>query len=183
MNSGPRRNTLRTAGALALPLSLTSLVFCIWNGLLHGHWHLPLLTISVFWVVWMFHVMRRELRKPMDAHTRGEIGPVLPWKSGGLKRTPRRMLKGDFGNLEIPIMHGTVLLVSKEPHLLKMREELLRRAGCKTFLTDCLEQAEQIIDSEKPDMIILCQSFGVVVQRRFTEELQRQGIRIHVLCL
>jgi hypothetical protein len=142
-----------------------------------------LVTISLFWIVWTLHVTRRELRKPMDAQARGETGPVLPWKSGGLKRTPMRMLQGDFGNLEIPIMHGSVLLVSKEPHLLKMRDELLRRAGCKTFLTDCLERAERIIDSEKPDMIILCQSFGVAVQRRFTEKLQRQGIRIHVLCL
>ena len=80
-------------------------------------------------------------------------------------------------------MRGTVLIVSKEPRLLETRDSLLRRAGCKTLLTDCLEEAVRIIEREKPDLIILCQSIGIAVQRRVSQELQREHASIRILCL
>ena len=64
MNSGPRRNTLIAAGAIAIILSLILLIFCIRYGVFHGEWPWPLMILSLFWVIWLLRLTKRELRKP-----------------------------------------------------------------------------------------------------------------------
>ena len=64
MNCGPRRNTLIAAGAITIILSLTLLIFCIRNGVLHRQWPWPLMILSLFWIIWPVHLTKRRLRKP-----------------------------------------------------------------------------------------------------------------------
>jgi len=80
-------------------------------------------------------------------------------------------------------MCRTVLLVSKDAGLLISRDLLLRHAGYRTILTSSFGGARWFTDTERPDLTILCRSLGVRAQRRFTEELQEQGFRAHVVCL
>jgi hypothetical protein len=63
MNSGPCRNTLIAAGAIALILSLTLLIFSIWTGVVEAHWPWPLMIVGLFWTIWPVLVTKRELRK------------------------------------------------------------------------------------------------------------------------
>ena len=80
-------------------------------------------------------------------------------------------------------MRRSILLVSRDDNLQIARSAIFQNAGYQAFCVDSVTGAVLLVGAERPEIALLCFTFGVNEQQSFIERVRETNSSLFVLCL
>ena len=80
-------------------------------------------------------------------------------------------------------MRRSILLVSRDDNLQIARSAIFQNAGYQAFCVDSVTGAVLLVGAERPEIALLCFTFGVNEQQSFIERVRETNTSLFVLCL
>jgi DNA-binding response OmpR family regulator len=80
-------------------------------------------------------------------------------------------------------MRRSILLVSRDDNLQIARSAIFQNAGYQAFCVDSVTGAVLLVGAERPEIALLCFTFGVNEQHSFIERVRETNSSLFVLCL